>query len=760
MRENYSEKFSRRGKTKKKFFWRLFFSFFTLIFASLFLYTSLLFNKLPSPNQLNTKKVSQSTKIIDRTGEVQLLEAYNEERRTIIKFSEIPSYVRLATLAAEDANFYNQPAFDWKSIVRAFIANLRKGRVVQGGSTISQQLAKNVFLSPEKTIVRKIKELALAVQLESKYTKDEILGMYLNQIPYGSNVYGIEAASQTFFDKPAKEITLNEAAVLAAMLKAPSYYSPWGEHTSELLERKSYVLDRMLELGFITKEEHSTTKKEKLVFERKPTEVKAYHFSLLVRGYLINKYGEDVVNKGGLQVKTTLEWRLQEIAERVVRDGALRNTELYNGYNAAITVQDPKTGQILALVGSKDFKGDSEPAGCEPGVSCKFEPDFNVATQGLRQPGSALKPFAYLTAFEKGYSPKTVVFDVPTEFTAGDEACPAQVNFSIENKKCFHPNNFGDIFRGPTSFADGLAQSINIPSVKALYLAGIDDVLRMISKFGVKTLTERSRYGLSLVLGGGEVRLIELLNAYATLADEGIYHEQAFILEVRDSEGNVLESYKDKAERVVQPQSPRLINQILTDANLRSGLFHASLPLTVFPGREVALKTGTTNDYRDAWAMGYTPSLAVGVWAGNNDNTPMQRRAGSILAAVPIWNAFLQEAFQYFPSESFNRPEPPFISSKPMLGGNYIYSPSIGGVSYPQVHSILRYIKRSDPLGAFPTDPYDDSQFSNWEEGAKEWATPHQNDGRDTGLCRASPNYDDEFSKRCRRTFETHVLGC
>lgn len=720
---NLRQAVSRKKKMKRGgYFWRFCFSVALFAVSSSIFYVAFLFTQLPSPDKLNAKKISQSTKIFDRTGEVQLLEAYGEERRTVIPFEEIPMSVRNATLAAEDPNFYNEPAFNIKGIIRALLANLKAGRVTQGGSTVSQQLVKNVFLTPEKTLVRKIKELILAIEVETKYSKDEILGLYLNQIPYGSNAYGVEEASKTYFDKSAKGLTVAESAALASMPRAPSYYSPWGGHLNDLLQRKDYVLDRMLEFGFISSDEHKKAAAEKLVFQKKPAEVKAYHFALMVRQYLIDKYGEDTVVKGGLRVKTTLDWRLQEVAERVVKAGAERNSELYEGYNSAMVAQDPKTGQILAMVGSRDFASDPLPLGCVPGVSCKFEPDFNVAVQGLRQPGSALKPFAYLTSFEKGYTPQTLVFDVPTEFSANNPSCPALVDFSIENPECFHPRNFDDFFRGPTTFAQGLAQSINVPSVKALYLAGFDEVLKNLKKFGISTLNERGRYGLSLVLGGGEVRLVELVNAYATLAGNGEFHNQSFILEVADSNGKVLESFKDKSENVIDSEYPRLINQILSDSDLRAGLFHGSLFLTVFPGYEVALKTGTTNDYRDAWALGYTPFLTVGVWSGNNDNTPMQRKGGSILAAVPIWSDFLKEALQYFSPESFRRPDPPFISSKPMLSGNYIYNPALGGISYPQTHSILYYVKKSDPLGPMPSDPYNDPQFSNWEFSTVEWA--------------------------------------
>lgn len=716
---------SKQTRGRKKIFFGFFgllvsFGVFCLSFAALFLV--FLSRNLPRPGQLDEKQVVESTKIFDRTGELLLYEIHGEEKRTVIPFSEIPDAVKRATLAAENASFYTDPAFDWKGIARAFIRNLQAGRVVQGGSTITQQLAKNLFLTPERTISRKLKELILAVQLEARYTKDEIFELYLNQIPYGSNAYGIQAAAKTFFNKSAKELTLPEAATLAAMQNATTYYSPWGSRVGELFERERHVLDRMVELGFITKGEAEKAKKEKVVFQRNPDTLKASHFSLMVRDYLVLKYGEEMVLNGGLRVLTTLDYRLQEIAERVVLENAERNSELYEGRNAALVAEDPKTGQIFAFVGSKDPFRDPEPAGCTPGISCKFDPSFNIPAQGLRQPGSALKPFAYLTAFQKGYLPETVVMDVPTEFASGNPSCPAFPDFSNTNSECFHPQNFEETFRGPVPLKEGLAQSMNVVSVKTLYLAGFDDVLRTLKDFGITTLGERGRYGLSLVLGGGEVRLKELVGAYATLSQEGVRHEEVFILEVRDRSGKVLEKYRDEAARVMDAQYPRMVTQILSDPDLRAGLFRSSLGLTVFPGREVAMKTGTTNDFRDAWTLGYTPNLVVGVWAGNNDNTPMQKKGGSILAAVPMWSAFFREALPLFPAEGFTRPNPVLGIQKPMIGGQWIYTPVKNGVSYPQLHSILYYVDKGDPLGGLPLHPGRDPQFQNWEASALQWA--------------------------------------
>lgn len=693
------------------------------------LYLFLLIKDLPSGDFLTNRQVFESTKIYDRTGQVLLYEIHGEEKRTVIPFSEIPDNVKHATVAIEDENFYNHGAVDWKGILRALFVNILHGQISQGGSTITQQLAKNAFLTDNRTLSRKIKELALSIKLERQFSKDEILNLYLNQIPYGSNAYGIEAAAQTFFGKDAKDLTLAESALLVSLPRAPSYYSPFGAHTKDLLARKNLILQRMYELGYIDQKQEKDAQAFPLVFAPNYTGIKAPHFVLMVQDYLNSKYGEDYVRTAGLKVVTTLDWNLQQIAEKSVTDGAARNTDLYDGHNAALVAQDANTGQILALVGSKDYFGTAEPANCKVGDSCKFEGNFNVATQGLRQPGSSLKPFVYMAAFQKGFTPDTVVFDTPTEFAYNNPDCPLTVDFSKDDSattpgsvsSCFHPHNFDDKFRGPITLQKALAQSVNIPAIKTLYLAGIDNVLKLVKNFGITTLTERSRYGLSLVLGGGEVKLVDMVNAYSVLAQEGVQHDQSFILKVSDNHGQTLEEYADQPEQVIDSQYPRLINAILSDADLRAPLFQNSLNLTVFPGQDVALKTGTTNDYHDAWAMGYTRSLVVGVWAGNNDNTAMQKHGSSILAAVPIWSSFMSQALQNQPSEPFTRPDEIFVD-KPMLKGEYIVNYTSGSQTYPQVHDILYYVDKDDPLGPAPAHPEDDSQFENWEEPAITWA--------------------------------------
>jgi len=665
-------------------------------------------SNLPSVADLSSQTMSQSTKIYDRTGQILLYEINSGQKRTSVSFDQIPQSLKDATISIEDENFYNEPAFDWKGILRAFFVNLIHGGIVQGGSTITQQLARNAFLTIDQNLTRKIKELILAIKLNENYSKDQILTLYFNQIPYGPTIYGVEAASEAYFGKSVSDLNLAESAVLASLPKAPSYYSPWGPHLDELLNRQKVVLNKMYQLGKINKPQLDEALAYKIVFQPKMIGgIKAPHFVMAVQDYLVQKYGEDMVDRGGLKVITTLDWNLQQAAETAVENGVKRNQELYKSNNAALVAQDATTGQILAMVGSKDY------------FDVQNDGNFNVATQGLRQPGSALKPFTYMTLFEKGFSPDSILFDVPTEFASNNPSCPAEVDFNNTSTDCFHPQDNEGTFAGPLTIRAALAQSVNVPAVKALYLAGIPAVLDNIHAFGVTTLNEPSRYGLSLTLGGGEVKLIDLVEAYSVLAQEGVKHQQTMVLEVRNNQDKVIESYQDNPQAVVDPQYPRLVNDILSDQEARADLFKASLPLTVFPDYDVAIKTGTSNDYRDAWSFGYTPTLVVGVWAGNNDNTPMQKHGGSVLAAVPIWHDFFAEAIKTQPKQTFNKPNS-VQETKPMLNGDF--------AANNQIHSVLFYVDKSNPLGPAPSDPSNDPQFINWETGVSDWAKTNMPD--------------------------------
>jgi membrane peptidoglycan carboxypeptidase len=712
---------NQRGwKRWRKWPWGKIFQIVGIAVASIaivgFLFILYFAKTLPSIEQLSSQQISQSTRIYDRTGTILLYQITNGPQRTVVSYDQIPQQLKDATVAIEDQNFYNEPAYDWKAILRAFWADITHGSIVQGGSTITQELARNAFLTQNQTITRKIKELILAVKLNAYYSKDQILDLYLNQVSYGPNIAGVEEASEAYFGEPVNQIDLAQAAVLAALPQAPTLYSPWGSHVSDLLARQKLVLQAMYIQGKITQPQLSAAMAETIVFQpQSQGAIKAPNFVNAVENYLIGKYGEDMVDNGGLKVITTLNWTLQQQAETAVEQGVARNTKLYQAYNGALVAEDPTTGQILAMVGSANyFATSSLPVGCTPSVNCKFDPQFNVATQGLRQPGSSLKPFVYLTAFQEGYSPDSILFDVPTEFST-DPSCPTIPNFNstVSNTKCFHPQNFEGTFVGPVSMRDALAQSINVPAVEALYLVGEQRAIQNAFNFGFTTLTDPSQYGLSLVLGGGAVHLIDEASAYSVLADDGIKNAQSMVLQVQDSQNNVLESWADQATQVADAQSVNLINDVLSDAAARAPLMGASQNLTVFPGYDVALKTGTSNDYRDAWAMGYTPSLVVAVWAGNNDNSVMVRNGSSILAAVPMWSAFMTQALPEVPNTTFVQPDPVNETN-----------PILAGVPYPdgQAHSDLFYIDKDNPTGPPPADPAADPQFKNWEAAVQTWA--------------------------------------
>ena len=598
--------------------------------------------------------------------------------------------------------FYSEPAFSWKSILRAAYVDLTHASIVQGGSTITQQVARNAFLTLDQTFSRKLKELILAIRLGQLYSKDQILGLYLNDVPYGPTLVGAETASEAYFGIPASQLDIAQSALLAAVPNAPTYYSPWGSHVSDLFARQKLVLQRMYDLKKIAKSQFNAAVAEKITFQPQSIGgIKAPHFVMDVEEYLVQKYGEAMVDNTDMKVITTLDWNLQQEAETAVSQGAAQNAKLYQGNNAALVAEDPKTGQILALVGSSDY------------FNIANDGNFDVATQGLRQPGSSLKPFVYLTAFNMGYTPETVLFDVPTEFST-DFSCPAVPDFTSTSTTCFHPQDFEQSFAGPMSVRTALAQSVNVPAVKMLYLVGIKNAISTINNFGITTLDNPDSYGLSLVLGGGAVHLIDLTEAYSVLAADGIKHAQATVLQVQDANGKLLESYADQTTQVADPQNVRLINDVLSDAVARSGLFQNSMNLTVFPGYDVALKTGTSNDYRDAWSMGYTPDLVAGVWAGNNNNTPMQRNGSSILAAVPIWHAFMAQALTQYATDTFPAAATTAPPSKPILAGNY--------TANNQIHTILYYVDKNDPTGLAPADPAADPQFDNWETGVINWA--------------------------------------
>lgn len=713
-------------------------SLFLLLAAGGIWSSYIIVQNLPDPRRLSERPISQSTKIYDRTGEIVLYEIHGDERRTIVRLSEIPAGMRNATIAAEDVNFYTHIGLDWRGIVRAFVKNLLSGDIRQGGSTITQQLVKKAILSDERTYTRKFKEALLALSIETVYSKDEILEFYLNQIPYGSNAYGVAAASQIYFSKPVRDLTLAESAILASLVKAPTYYFSRRE---ELLERKNSIIDRMREQGFITNPEAVQAKKENVLFSLHPQAIIAPHFVLYVRELLNEKYGEEFVEAGGLRVVTSLDAGLQKKAEAAVAAGAEKNEPL-GVYNASLVAINPKTGEILTMVGSRSYWDEPMPKGCVPGVSCKFDPHVNVSLRA-RQPGSSFKPFVYATAFKKGYTPETVLLDAPTEFNprCNPDGTPGPAVRDPET--CYHPQNYDKKFLGPVSLREALAQSRNVPSVKLLYLAGINDSIETASAAGITTLTDPARYGLSLVLGGAEVTLLEMTSAFGVFAQDGVLYPKTAILRVEDSRGKILEEQKPRGTAVLDTQIARLITDILTDNAARTPVFGPTSAL-FFPDRTVAVKTGTTQDYRDAWVVGYTPSLVAGVWVGNNDNSTIDRERLSSMVAAPIWHEFLNAFFETSPPEDFVPPEKE-NPVKPVLRGVYragsiVKIDSLTGhlateftppelireKSYGPLTTILTFIDKNNPLGDPPGNPWSDPQYKNWQEGVLAWAAANQ----------------------------------
>jgi len=716
---------------------------------------------LPNPENLTQRNITESTKIYDRTGKIILYDVHGEEKRTVISFEEIPQYIKDATISIEDTNFYHHFGIDLKGVARSVVYNLIGKEVLGtktsvGGSTITQQFVKNAILTSEKTYIRKIREAILAIEIEMKYSKDEILSFYLNQVPYGSNAYGVEAAAQTFFNKNAKDLTLAESALLAALTQAPSYYSPYGSHFETTKARQEHVLQRMNELGYITNEQYENAKNEKLNFVLSKSGIKAPHFVMYIKEYLEDKYGKNYIETAGLKVYTTLDWDLQQIAEQAVKNTAETNGKKYNAQNAALSAIDPKTGQILAMVGSKDYWAESYPKGCTPGKNCLFEPNVNVTTRP-RQPGSSFKPFAYAKAFQKGFTLDTILFDLKTEFNpyCSSDATQTQDQYGLE---CYHPKNYDGKFRGPISLKEALAQSLNIPSVKTLYLAGIDETINLAQDMGIETLKDRSRFGLSLVLGGGEVKLLEETAAFGVFANDGIKNSIQGILKIEDGEGNIIEQYKNNSKKILEPQIARTISEILSSDEYRAPVFGRKSYLYI-EGIPAAAKTGTTQDYKDGWTVGYTPSIAVGVWTGNNNNTPINREPGAVIAA-PIWNEFIKKSYSkkqelknstkpenYFDlpeqAEEFIKPEP-ILTNKNILNGNYItdlliridkssglpateLTPAdlIEEKIYPQIHSILYFIDKNDPQGV--TSGQNDPQYVNWEQPVLNWISRLEN---------------------------------
>ncbi len=718
-----------RKAKRSKNFWLLLLSL-GIFFAGIIVV--LIFSiKIPDFHGFEDRKVVNSTKIYDRTGEILLYDIHQDVRRTDIPFADMGSNIKNATVAIEDSEFYNHKGIRITSIIRAGLANVLHLGKTQGGSTITQQLVKNTLLTQDKTLSRKIKEWVLAIKIERTLPKEKILELYLNEAPYGGNVYGIEEAAKTYFGKKAHELSLAEAAYIAAIPQSPTYLSPFGKHMDKLEERKNLVLSRMLDVKFISKEEYDAAKNEAVIFLPRATSgIKAPHFVFFIKDYLEEKYGSEVVEKGGLKVITTLDYNLQEKGEQIVKDGALKNEKDWAGKNASLVAIDPKTGQILTMIGSRDY------------FDTTIDGNFNVATAS-RQPGSSFKPFIYATAFNKGFTPATVLFDLPTEFqttcNASGRALPGH-----SQSECYMPQNYDGKNRGPMSLRDALAQSINVPAVKLFYLVGVKNAINTAEKMGISTLTDPSRYGLTLVIGGGEVTLLDMTSAYGVFANGGIKNPYTGILKIEDISGKVIEEFTPKEEEVLPKNTALIISDILSDNVARAPTFTLNSPLLI-PGRDVAAKTGTTNSNKDAWTIGYSPTVVVGVWAGNNDNKPMKK--GGSAVAGPIWNKFMTEALKSFADEKFEQPDLSMDPEKvkPVLRGfwqgneNFFVdniSGKLAGEFTPaetkqekvitSVHTILHWVDRDDITGPPPVNPASDPQYYHWEIPVQNWWAQNQ----------------------------------
>lgn len=676
--------------------------------------------EIPDLSAFDERRVLQSTKIFDRTGEVLLYDLHQDVKRTIIPLEEMSRHIRNATIAIEDDQFYNHHGIQPTAIIRAAVANTRQGDLLggQGGSTITQQVIKNSVLARDKTLTRKVKEAILSIKLERVLSKDEILGVYLNESPYGGTIYGVEEAAQSFFGKSARDITLPEAAYLAALPQAPTYLSPYGTNREALDRRQQLVLDRMRLNGFITVAEYEEASTTTVEFQPQAvTGIRAPHFVMYIREQLVERFGEEVLSEGGLRIITTLDWELQKEAERILAERAASNTVRFNASNAGLVATDPQTGDLLVMVGSRNYFDE------------EIDGNFNVTTAS-RQPGSSIKPFVYASAFTRGYLPNTIVFDVKTQFSP---LCPP--NSPSSESPCYSPNNYNGKFLGPINLRNALAQSLNIPAVKTLYLAGVPQTLKLASDMGLNTLTDPERYGLTLVLGGGEVRLLDMTHAYGVFANEGVRATPRTILRIEDSRNAIIEETVVETNRVLDRNIALMMSDVLSDNTARIPLW-GSNSIINFTNRDVAVKSGSTNNLRDAWIMGYTPNLAVGAWVGNNDNSAMGGGLSGLITA-PLWREFMDIALETREPQSFAQPQIVTSGVKPIIRGEYIDSSLLlqqmqnnegstldFSTLSSNVHSILHFVSKDNPLGPYPTNPSaTDDQYDNWEWAVQQWNT-------------------------------------
>lgn len=681
-----------------------------IVFLAMFAWVS---RDLPDPNSLSTREVAQSTKIYDRTGEHLLYEIAGDERRTLVKIDEIPQYVQDATIVAEDRKFYQHGGIDYKGIIRAMLFNVTTfDPTGQGASTITQQLVKNAILTTEQTYTRKIKEIILSLALERRYTKDEILQMYLNEIPYGSTNYGVESAAMAYFGKSVEDLTLAEAATVAGLPQSPTTFL---NHPDKLQERRDWILNSMAELGYISEAERDAALAEETPIKVELSGIEAPHFVLWVKEQLEEEYGQKTVEQGGLTVITSLDYDKQVIAEEAIENNRAQRAESYGFNNSGLVAIDPQTGQILSMVGSADYFDDD------------IDGQVNVTTRPL-QPGSSFKPIIYAAGFEAGYTPNTILWDVNTTFPTATGP--------------YSPKNYDYSQHGPMTVRSALQGSLNIPAVKMLYLVGVQTGLDFAERLGYSTFENRDNFGLAIVLGGAEVKLLDHVSAYSVFASEGVYREPVAILKIEDSQGEVLEEWKeDDGKEVLDTNIARMISNVLSDNGARAYAFGSNSVLTL-GGRPVAAKTGTTNNYKDAWTVGYTPSLVAGVWTGNTDGSEMARGSGGSSVAAPIWNEFMRRALEGTAVEYFTSPAIP-QTGKAILDGQIpsetVVIDTASGLLATELtpdryreekqcgeyHNILYFVDRYNPLGDAPSDPTKDSNYQAWEEAVQAYLAEH-----------------------------------
>lgn len=626
------------SKKLKKFSWKRFSSYFLYAAVGLIFIIALSFawfaKDLPTPGKIANRKATESTKLYDRTGKILLYET-GDEKRTIVTTDQLPQNLKEATVAVEDANFYRNHGFETRSIVRSVFNKLTgKTANIQGTSTITQQYVKNALLTSDRSITRKIKELILSIELEFMYKKEDILTMYLNEIPYGNSTAGAEAAAKMYYGKPAKDLTLAQAATLAAIPQAPTYFSPYGTHTDKLINRRNYVLDRMVTTGKISKEDAENAKKEDTItlgqaLKPRKDAILAPHFAMYVLERVAQQFGEDKVQKEGLKIITTLDYEKQKAAEESVASG-VKKINQYGASNAGLVATDPKTGQILAMVGSIDY------------FNTEIDGNVNI-TDSLRQPGSSFKPFTYATAFKRPeFSPSRILFDYQTDFGGG-----------------YVPKNYDGSFRGPLTMRQCLDNSLNIPAVKTMSLVGMDNVIKTAQDMGISSLNQRDRYGLSLALGVAEVKPVEMAGAFGVFANGGLKQDVRSVIKITDAKGKVhydFDQKKPTGQQVLDPQVAYEMAHVLSDNNARTMVFGARSQL-YFPGRLVGAKTGTTSDNKDAWTVGFTPSISVAVWVGNNNGKIMKGGADGSVVAAPMFHTFIEKALAGTPAEEFTKPD-------------------------------------------------------------------------------------------------------